>query len=64
MPNYQYKCSECEHVTSRLQKYDAEKTLECEQCGKLAERALIDGPIIRFKGDGWASTSGVIKDNE
>ncbi len=64
MPNYQYKCNKCEHVTSRIQKYDAEKTLVCEECGEMAERTLIGPPIIRYKGDGWASTSGVIKDND
>ena len=64
MPIYQYKCSECGHITSERQGYDAETVLECEECGHIAERALIDGPIIRFKGDGWASTHGVIKDNE
>lgn len=64
MPNYSYKCKACEHITSRLQKYDAEKTLGCEECGEVAERAIIGPPIIRFRGDGWASTRGVIKDNE
>lgn len=63
-PMYQYRCDKCEHVTSRLQKYDAERILDCEECGEVAERAIIGPPIIRFKGKGWASTRGVIKDND
>ena len=49
---------------SKIQRFSAEKTLECDTCSAIAERILPTSFTVRYKGDGWASTSGVIKEND
>ncbi len=64
MPIYQYKCPECKQMMNKIQSFSAEKTIECDTCSAIAKRILPTSFTVRFKGDGWASTSGVIKEDD
>lgn len=59
-PMYEYNCKVCVQTISKRQSFDAEKTIECDTCNTIAERILPTSFTVRYKGDGWASTSGVI----
>lgn len=60
MPIYQYKCPACKEITNKIQRFDAKKTIECEVCNTIAKRILPTSFTVRYKGQGWASTSGII----
>jgi putative FmdB family regulatory protein len=40
MPLYEYHCAGCDRNYELLQKMDAAKEIECEECGGLAERVI------------------------
>jgi putative FmdB family regulatory protein len=41
MPIYEYRCRECGHVTSFLEKAGARKSHACEKCGSGATEKLL-----------------------
>ena len=51
-------------MMNKIQSFSAEKTIECDTCSAIAKRILPTSFTVRFKGDGWASTSGVIKEDD
>ncbi len=55
MPLYEYKCSKCEHLFERIQKFSDPPLTVCPKCGGDVEQ-LISPPAIQFKGSGWYVT--------
>lgn len=59
MPNYQYKCKECEHVFDVIHSINEDKDglgLVCENCGSENIFKYLGGygtATIIFKGTGW-----------
>jgi len=52
MPIYEFKCTECGHVTERLLRVDARRPRKCEQCSGKLEK-LISRTSFQLKGGGW-----------
>jgi putative FmdB family regulatory protein len=52
MPNYNFKCTECDHLFEGWQKMTAEPP-KCEKCGKKSERLITGGLGVIFKGAGF-----------
>ena len=55
MPVYEYRCSKCEKVFEKMQKFADEPLTIHEDCGGPVER-LISAPGLHFKGSGWYIT--------
>jgi len=55
MPVYEYRCSKCEKVFEKLQKFADEPLTTHPDCGGPVER-LISAPGLHFKGSGWYIT--------
>ncbi len=48
MPNYDYICEDCDHITIKFLKYKDRDTIQkCEECGGMAERAFVTPPQVR-----------------
>jgi len=49
MPTYEYRCSECEHLTEVYSDIDKRKeSIKCEKCGKISKRTYsIGGAFIK-----------------
>ncbi len=57
MPNYDYKCENCEHQFEVYQSMKDEKMTTCPNCGKNSLRRLIgSGSGLIFKGSGFYLT--------
>ena len=57
MPYYEYKCSFCGAVASKLRPFTGDNTtLPCPECGYPMEQRF-SPPVIIFKGMGWASNN-------
>jgi putative FmdB family regulatory protein len=53
MPIYEYKCSECKKVFSKLESITNEqKVKDCPECGGKAHR-IISQTSFQLKGGGW-----------
>ena len=52
MPLYEYKCTQCDRLTEKIQKFSDTEITECPHCGGPLERVL-SAPAISFKGGGW-----------
>jgi putative FmdB family regulatory protein len=55
MPVYEYRCSKCEKVFEKMQKFADEPLTTHPDCGGPVER-LISAPGLHFKGSGWYIT--------
>ncbi|HEY2843335.1 MAG TPA: FmdB family zinc ribbon protein [Bryobacteraceae bacterium] len=55
MPVYEYRCSKCDKVFEKMQKFADEPLTIHEDCGGAVER-LISAPGLHFKGSGWYIT--------
>lgn len=57
MPTYEYKCEECDHVTSRTSKIsERDEPCSCEECGsEKTVKGFYSGEtaLVQFKGTGW-----------
>jgi putative FmdB family regulatory protein len=57
MPNYDYKCTNCEKTFEIFQNISAERLTNCPECGKSDFKRLIgSGAGIIFKGSGFYCT--------
>jgi putative FmdB family regulatory protein len=57
MPNYDYKCANCEKTFEIFQNISAERLTNCPECGKSDFKRLIgSGAGIIFKGSGFYCT--------
>lgn len=54
MPNYEYKCKECEHKFELWQEVGAAAP-DCQQCGGTV-RKVLHAPKLHFKGSGFYVT--------
>lgn len=63
MPNYEYKCDECDHSFERLLKIAQYKDpQDCPECGHgPAKKMITGGTGFILRGDGWAGKNGKIK---
>ncbi|RMG68636.1 MAG: zinc ribbon domain-containing protein [Calditrichaeota bacterium] len=64
MPNYQYKCSHCQHEFERffsISNYQQE--VECPSCGNTARLTISGGMGLIFKGSGFYITDYKGKNN-
>ena len=52
---YEYRCTKCNHVFERIQKFSDPPQTECPKCGGLVEQ-VISAPAIQFKGTGFYIT--------
>ncbi len=52
MPLYEYRCTACNRLTEKRQKFSDPEITECPHCGGKLERT-ITAPAIQFKGGGW-----------
>jgi putative FmdB family regulatory protein len=52
MPLYEYKCTQCQRHTEKIQKFSDPEITKCPHCGGPLERVL-SAPAISFKGGGW-----------
>ena len=55
MPMYEYKCTKCEVVFEKLQKFSDEPVKIHEGCGGAVEKQL-SAPAFQLKGTGWYAT--------
>jgi putative FmdB family regulatory protein len=55
VPNYEYKCTQCENRYETREGFDAPSRQPCPKCGGLAKRVLFAPPIV-FKGSGFYVT--------
>jgi len=56
MPNYDYKCQNCEEVFEIFQKITEPPLRECPVCGEPLVRLISGGAGIIFKGNGFYTT--------
>ena len=57
MPNYDYKCANCDKTFEIFQNISAERLTNCPECGKSNFKRLIgSGAGIIFKGSGFYCT--------
>ena len=52
MPQYEYKCRVCEHITERIVSSHKQDKYICEKCGYTADR-IISSTSFSLKGGGW-----------
>ena len=55
MPLYEYRCTKCNHVFEKIQKFSDPHVSECPKCGAPVEQ-VISAPAVQFKGAGWYVT--------
>jgi putative FmdB family regulatory protein len=65
---YEYRCTKCNHVFEKIQKFSDPQISECPKCGAPVEQ-VISAPAVQFKGAGWyvndyAKKSGSGKSSE
>lgn len=55
MPNYDYKCEQCEHTLTTFQKITESKLSKCPACLQDSLKRLIGGAkaTLRFLGSGY-----------
>lgn len=56
MPTYSYKCPECGHEYTKIQKFTDNARAKCPQCGARGERVITGGGGLIFKGSGFYIT--------
>ena len=56
MPNYSYKCKECQHSFEEFQSMSAEHLTDCPECNGSVKRLIGGGAGIHFKGSGFYQT--------
>jgi len=52
VPLYEYRCTKCNHVFEKIQKFSDPHVTECPKCGSAIEQ-VISAPAVQFKGAGW-----------
>jgi putative FmdB family regulatory protein len=52
VPLYEYRCTKCNHVFEKIQKFSDPQVTECPKCGAPVEQ-VISAPAVQFKGAGW-----------
>lgn len=52
MPLYEYRCTACDRLTEKRQKFSDPEITNCPHCGGKLERT-ITAPAVQFKGGGW-----------
>ncbi len=52
MPLYEYRCTACDRLTEKRQKFSDPEITDCPHCNGKLERT-ITAPAIQFKGGGW-----------
>ncbi len=52
MPLYEYRCTACDRLTEKRQKFSDPEITDCPHCGGKLERT-ITAPAVQFKGGGW-----------
>ena len=52
MPLYEYRCTACDRLTEKRQKFSDPEITDCPYCRGKLERT-ITAPAIQFKGGGW-----------
>ena len=52
MPLYEYRCTKCNHVFEKIQKFSDPHVKNCPKCGAKVEQ-VISAPAVQFKGAGW-----------
>ena len=55
MPIYEYKCSNCGHITEKWQKFSDSPLTVCEICGGSVKK-IISQNTFHLKGSGWYVT--------
>ncbi len=55
MPLYEYRCTKCNHVFEKIQKFSDPHVSKCPKCGAKVEQ-VISAPAVQFKGAGWYVT--------
>ena len=53
MPNYEYRCGNCDYLLELSQNIDAQNTYMCPQCNELMYRIISKNSFI-LKGQGWS----------
>lgn len=57
MPNYDYRCTACGHVSEIFQSMSEASLTKCPNCGKETfERIVTGGAGVLYKGEGWYVT--------
>jgi putative FmdB family regulatory protein len=56
MPTYSYKCPECGHEYTKIQKITDNSRARCPQCAARGERVITGGGGLIFKGSGFYIT--------
>ena len=62
MPIFEYRCTECEHVSEFVEKFDQPPQTTCPHCHAQALKKLISAGNFHLKGSGWYVTDFKDKD--
>jgi putative FmdB family regulatory protein len=57
LPTYNYRCKDCGHEFSEIQKISDEPFKECPECEGELEKIFKKPPGIQFKGPGFYSNT-------
>ena len=49
---YEYRCTKCNHVFEKIQRFSDPPIKKCPECGAPVEQ-VISAPAVQFKGAGW-----------
>lgn len=60
MPNYDFKCTQCDTAFKKSMPYGSKELVPCPKCGGKTQR-LITIPAMIFKGSGFYKTDSVAK---
>ena len=53
MPRYSYHCKNCDISFEKIENYNSNDTIDCENCHKVSAIRQFSPPLIIVKGDGW-----------
>ena len=64
MPTYNYKCNNCESVSSAFKRISESPLKVCNECEGELKRVISGGTALIFKGEGFYLTDNKTKNSD